>query len=271
MKEANFGCIEAQAYLPLYVGEDLDAPAISAVRAHLEGCATCATSLAALRAALAAFAPERERVDAKIDLWAGIERELAAAGKFTGKRNVGAGTTPATELALEQDTALALERAAAPVSASLSAASAPRAGRGPSSLRRWSYLAAAAAAVLIAWRFVDTSPAGAPIDSPNSVQREVAKSEAPEVRSGPESESAAPATLDALTAPGASARTGELALVGDPKAPAVLLSPSVDAPNASPVDGLRRLSDEEALLREHLAPGAGRNGAYSLAGSQGLR
>lgn len=267
MNDVNFGCIEAQAYLPLYVGDDLDAPAISAVRAHLEHCASCATSLAALRAALAAFAPERERVDAKIDLWAGIERELAAAGKFARK--------PAAALSPELVAAPASDSVPAPVVASSSVASssaagAPRASRGPSALRRWSYLAAAAAAVLIVARFVDRSPAGTPIDPPNSVDRDVAKRDAPEVRSAPRTDSAAPTALDEFIAPDAPARNGELALVGDPQVPAALPAPAVDATNASPVDGLRRLSSEETLLREHLAPGAGRNGAYSLAG-QGLR
>jgi hypothetical protein len=279
MSEANFGCIEAQAYLPLYVGDDLDAPAISAVRAHLERCAKCAANLAALRGALAAFAPERERIDPKVDLWAGIERELAAAGKLAAK--------PAARKAAAA--VLAPASVAESGAESLSVATVARAGRGPSSLRRWTYLAAAAAAVLVAWRVLDTSPATPSIDSPQGVQREIAKSAAPQTpATGPvEQEPATPEGADragngALQTPWSSAGSSEVALAGDESAsPAAVAPAAVDsavsttlaqpggAPKAAPVDGLRRVTSQEALLRELL--GSDRNGAYSLAGSQGLR
>jgi hypothetical protein len=283
MSEANFGCIEAQAYLPLYVGDDLDAPAISAVRAHLERCATCAASLAALRGALAAFAPERARIDPKVDLWAGIERELAASGKLAA--NPAARKTAAAVLAPASVAESGAE--------SLSVATVARAGRGPSSLRRWTYLAAAAAVVLVAWRVLDTSPATPSIDSLQSVEREIAKSAAPQtpatgpVEQGPAAPEAADRAADravdgALEAPWSSAGSSAVALAGDETAsPAAVEPAAVDtagsttlaqpggAPKAAPADGLRRLTSQEALLRELL--GADRNGAYSLAGSQGLR
>ncbi|MBL8862367.1 MAG: zf-HC2 domain-containing protein [Planctomycetes bacterium] len=81
MKHDENLCAEIQSTLPLYVGGDLEAQALTEVRTHLVACPACAER------ALAARAARRElvaalRIDSRPgpDLWAGVRAALVEEG-----------------------------------------------------------------------------------------------------------------------------------------------------------------------------------------------
>lgn len=283
MSPSDLDCLQIQAYLPLFVGEDLDPPLNVQVGAHLQRCAGCSQDLSALRAALASFVVERERVDARVDLWPGLERELARTGSIT---------TPAAP-----SSAAAARRSV--LAASALPATAPIAAPARATwLRRATVLAAAAGLALVAWRWTqDSSPSRS---SPTgAVQGEVAVRESRPLGSAAQqsarSESAdsdsagSPRTsvgrdatapggerlLRGPVVPGPGASSGDFALVGESNS-SVVVGDSVDMdgsaePGASkpldPAAGLRRVPRGEALLRHSIDA----RSDYSLAGSRGLR
>lgn len=89
-------CSEVQADLPLFVGRDLELVEIEAVKAHLAECAACRLELEAAESARSAlltlhgaelddeptfeWSGTQPVSDLAIDLWPGIEAQLAAEG-----------------------------------------------------------------------------------------------------------------------------------------------------------------------------------------------
>jgi hypothetical protein len=78
-------CTEVQARIPLFIGEDLDAPAMSRVEEHLATCAVCggrASEARRARAALRRLAGDsREK---SRDLWNGVRGLLRQEGLLAG-------------------------------------------------------------------------------------------------------------------------------------------------------------------------------------------
>lgn len=259
MSHTEFECPEVKSYLPLFVGEDLDRPLSTQVRAHLQRCGACSENLAALRAALGAFDRERERVDPVVNLWPSIERELTGAGVI------------ATSVS-QPSSAIATLPARAEAPLQFSARAAALSTRAVW-LRRVTLLAAAAGLALVAWRWAnDASPrSSTPL---GAVEGEVALS----VPRPGEPSSAGSALQSTAPRAGADSSRREVALVSDSTVPAAQIGDESSARNVGqaaqaplrPADGLRRVQSDEALLRDSIELN-GAHGDYSLAGSRGLR
>lgn len=102
MRKLPKKCSEVQASLPLFVGRDLELIEIEAVKAHLAECAVCRRELEAAESArnalLALHGAELDDEptfewsgtqpvsDLAIDLWPGIEAQLAAEGLLADAR-----------------------------------------------------------------------------------------------------------------------------------------------------------------------------------------
>jgi len=241
MTTPTFNCIETEAHLPLFVGEDLDVAAMQSVREHLAGCAPCQANLSALRAALSAFEVERERRDSVVDLWPGVEAELARLGV------IGAATP-------------ALVRATDSPSPRESAQAAPSVA--PSRRAWWRHaasFAAAAAIVVVAFRNWSSTtqnpgehstgaPSPARIDTPATAF------------ATPTGEAA---SVGLATDQGSSST--DVASLGVETPAGAAFSASADSPSdALNTGGLRRLAPGEALLSEELR--VRQANAYSLAG-----
>lgn len=271
MSRNELDCPEIQASLPLYVGEDLDGPLSGQVQSHLQHCGACSRSLEALRAALASFAVERERVDASVDLWPALERELLGAGMITTSASSRTGAA-APRLEVVAGATLAPKRVA------------ERSARG-TWLRRVTVLAAAAGLAFVAWRWA--SDASSHRSSPvGSTKGDVALGELRRGQSVPSSSGGdsilpvreVPARAGSTTRPDGAPVRRDLALVSDSTSPASAVDGEVAARSAgagasalaAPGDGLRRVPDGEALLRDSIGTEGARRD-YSLAGSRGLR
>lgn len=267
-------CREARAHAPLFVGEDLESDALEAVRGHLEACAECAAQVAALERALRAFDVERTRVDARVDLWSNIERELAQSGHLRPAQ-----AAPRSPVSTSAVPLAALSTASAPATVALATratdASALAARRTLAGARRWFAVAAAAvvgAFVLNAWlengRFErDAGRSVSPSDvqrGPAVVRHAAPTSSAPSgVAAGAERASTdAPAAIaaDGSNLLNAAGELGIRLAAGPTGAPVVAetgLAPAVGAAQAlgsAPArhEGLRRVNGDEALLRESL-------------------
>jgi len=273
-------CREARAHAPLFVGEDLESDALEAVRGHLEACAECAAQVAALERALRAFEVERTRVDARVDLWSNIERELAQSGRLrpaqAAPRSLGA--SGAGPIAVPPTTAALATRS--------TDASALPVRRTVAGARRWFAVAAAAvvgAFVLNGWLERDAGRSVSPSDvqrGPAVVRHATPTSSAPSgVAVGAERASTdAPAVLaaDGSNLPNAANEQGIRLAAGPTGAPAVAeaaLVPAVggtQAAGSAPAryEGLRRVNGDEALLRDSLERWGVQDvpGGYSLVG-----
>jgi hypothetical protein len=87
MNPNRMSCGEVREKLPLYMGADLDAEVLEAVRGHLDLCSECARragrALGARRELVAAFRA-READVARPGLWSGIRATLHAEGLIHG-------------------------------------------------------------------------------------------------------------------------------------------------------------------------------------------
>jgi len=82
MTARPMNCQEIESQLPLYVGEELDAPARDEVRAHLEGCAACSQQMEGLARARRLVQKHAEPA-AEVDLWPGIRAALVEEGRLS--------------------------------------------------------------------------------------------------------------------------------------------------------------------------------------------
>ncbi len=139
-------CFEVQASLPLYVGADLEAPAMDAVDAHITGCSACAALHLRARTARSVLRELRRRQGRvanpdRPSLWDGIRAHLVE------ERLVGARPEFSSSVT---EPAVSISR--------------PRSWR-----RQWStwsgVAAAAAAAVLVFWPVIERSWTPPAIDS----------------------------------------------------------------------------------------------------------
>lgn len=281
MKSA-MDCREALAHAPLFVGEDLESDALEAVRGHLEACAECAAQVAALERALRAFEVERVRVDPRVDLWPNIERELAQSGHLRSAQPAATSPVAATTLAAGALSVGALTPVSQPAGAVLvgdgrtdqarTAVAAPqlRPHRTLAGARRWFAVAAAAALAVFtldAWLAHESgrsgSPGGAAPLGPQVARSSQPSPAAPSVVSaGPGAAATSPSNAEA----GGEPASGALA------ARVVANATSTGAPSSDPTparyEGLRRVSGDEALLRDSLERWGVQDvpGGYSLVG-----
>jgi hypothetical protein len=286
-------CREARAHAPLFVGEDLESDALEAVRGHLEACAECAAQVAALERALRAFEVERTRVDARVDLWSNIERELAQSGHLRPAQAapsslVSASAESAAGPAAGPSTA-STRTSVAPAARATNAAALPS-RRVLAGARRWFAVAAAAvlgAFVLNAWFEREPGRSFAPSDVQRGsvVVRETApKSSAVSGAVRPSAEAASALVADGVNRPSAAEGQRFRLAAGPAVAPSV--TPSVTpalaeagsgAPASGPAptrqEGLRRVNGDEALLRESLERWGvqGMPAGYSLVGYPVMR
>ncbi len=91
MERLPENCSEIQATLPLYVGADLEAPAMDAVGAHLAVCAPCAALHERSRGARSALRELRRhqgRTASPVSIWEGIRERLLAEGLIAPRGEV---------------------------------------------------------------------------------------------------------------------------------------------------------------------------------------
>jgi len=289
-------CREARAHAPLFVGEDLDVEAADAVRVHLDACAECAAQVAALERALRAFEFERQRVDPRVDLWAGIERELAQSGhlrlasttRVAAAAGALAAATPlAGPSAVPQRTLAGARRwfavAAAAVLAAfvgsawfLDAPKRPDASGDSGSSASGSIASGSIASGSIASGSIasgSTVVRSSPSTPPAATSSDGRRAPAPQAERTPQAEYAPQAGAAALVADVSNSGDSGARLVAErASAPADGLVSTERLNPRQPVrhEGLRRVSGDEALLRDSLSPW-GAQGGYSLVGNPGVR
>jgi len=94
MRDHPEACSEIRSHLPLYVGGDLDAPVLSAVAEHLQGCDACREVLRGAESARNVMAvtlgpPPGLKDGQGLDLWPGLREQLRAEGLFTSDNEAG--------------------------------------------------------------------------------------------------------------------------------------------------------------------------------------